>query len=182
MTACASRQSYVWVQDLPQQVDHAAALSLEAGDKIYVFVRDQESLSGEHVIAADGTLSLPILGQVPAAGESPERLAAGLEKRLARVVQQPTVSVALVEERALTVVVMGEVQSVGIAELKPGSGVVDALARAGGLSEFADPDSVYVVRRGNQPLRVRFDYDLLTTGDTVSNRFALRDGDVIVVE
>jgi polysaccharide export outer membrane protein len=77
--------------------------------------------------------------------------------------------------------VLGEVKTPGRYDLAEGEGVLHALARAGGLTEFADPDLVFVVR-SDASRRIRFRYGDLAVAEPASARFQLRNGDVVVVE
>jgi polysaccharide export outer membrane protein len=97
-------------------------------------------------------------------------------------VVSPKVRVVFAQRGAPSVVVLGEVRVPGVFEFAPDAGLLQALGRAGGLTEFADHDGIYLLRRGNPPVLVRFDYDIVVAGDTRSNAIVLRDGDVIVVE
>lgn len=182
LAGCGVQGAYVWVNDLPPEQLAPVASPLKVGDQLSIFVRDQPTLSGEQTISADGTILAAMLGRIPAAGRTVAELSAELTKRYAPVIKQPAATVALVGRRPLSVSVVGEVRSAGPFELLPKAGVLDALASAGGPTEFADTGAVFVVRRGERPVRVRFDYDRLAAGDPVSNGFVLQDRDVIVVE
>jgi polysaccharide export outer membrane protein len=186
LSSCAPRGDYVWAQDLPAEAGNAAPQlpsgPLKAGDRIYVFVANQSALTAEHVIAEDGSIPLPLAGRVVAVGLTADALARKIEDRLRGMLEAPQVAVSVLLRRPALVTVVGEVRTPGAVEVRPELGVIDALARAGGLTDFAHQKHIYVVRRGPTPLRVRFDYRDLKTGDPLANRFALADGDVIVVE
>jgi polysaccharide export outer membrane protein len=181
LTACASTAPYVWVSELPQSAPTQTA-TLRAGDSVQVVVRGQDSMSGEFAVRSDGNVVVPVAGSLKAEGLTPGELAAVLTKRLHNVVTDPRVTIVISQRRASSVSVLGEVRTPGRYDLMQAGGVLEALARAGGLTEFADPDQVYVIRRDKQPTRVRFTYDDLTAGDPASIRFELEDGDVVVVE
>jgi polysaccharide export outer membrane protein len=78
--------------------------------------------------------------------------------------------------------VLGEVRTPGTYTVPHGSTVLAVLAAAGGLSEFADEDEIFVLRSSPAPLRIRFRYSDLVTPSIGANRFALQDGDTVVVE
>ena len=83
----------------------------------------------------------------------------------------------------MTVSVVGEVKSVGIIDLDSPANVLQALAKVGGLTEFADKSSIYVLRtNAGATRRIRFDYSALVEADPLAIRFHLKTGDVIVVE
>jgi polysaccharide biosynthesis/export protein len=177
---------FVWVDELPQSALEAQAFSIRGNDQLQVTVFKQESLSGEVLVRSDGNITVPLIGDVPVAGLTPPKAAEEIAKRLASTgyIDKPSVSVAVLQTRAPTFAVLGEVRQPGNFELLPGTNVLDGLALAGGISEFANRERVFVVRTGSDgvPVRIRFDYLKLSRIDGNAIRFALADGDVIVVE
>jgi polysaccharide biosynthesis/export protein len=97
-------------------------------------------------------------------------------------VVDPRVMVVLEETKPLAVAVMGEVVHAGMYTLIPGAGVAEALASAGGLTEFAHRDRIFVVRRTPQLVRIRFTYSALVGGSGKAPTFRLQNGDVVVTE
>ena len=85
------------------------------------------------------------------------------------------------ESQPTSVSVLGEVAHPGIYTVDPASGVLQALAAAGGFTDFASRDSIYVVRRAPTQ-RIRFSYSMLLDGDKRAESFRLHKGDVVVVE
>lgn len=182
LVAChTSTAGFVWVQDLPPVARRAVAEPLRPGDRVFIVVHGQEALSGDFEVRPGGEVILPAVGPVPAAGGTPEQLAALLRDRMKGLLTDPQVSAVLSLRKAL-ISVIGEVKSSGQYDLSSGEIVLQALARAGGLGIFANEDGIYVVRQKPVPQRVRFRYSDLVNGDEQSNRFELADGDVIVVE
>jgi polysaccharide export outer membrane protein len=92
------------------------------------------------------------------------------------------VTISLEEPKALSVPVLGEVTKPGTYPLDADCTVLHALAAAGGLTEFAAKDRIFVVRTGPKPLRIRFTYGLLTQAQGHAASFRLRTGDVVVAE
>ena len=93
----------------------------------------------------------------------------------------PSVIVTFEAGTELKVSVVGEVRNSGVFQIEPGSNVLHALAAAGGLTDYADGDKVFVVRK-SLPQRVRFRYTRSALGDPKSIAFPLQAGDVVVVE
>lgn len=177
---CSSSPPYVWVSQLPAN-DARAPDALRAGDKIQVSVYGQDAMSGEFEIRPAGDVILPVAGSTMVAGKTTEQVAVDVSARLAGALANPKVTVIISARRPTGVSVMGEVRAPGRYELGDGEGVLHALARAGGLTEFADHDAVYVIRtEANR--RIRFRYSDLVGADPASSRFQLRNGDVVVVE
>lgn len=180
VSACKSAPPFVWVSNVPPQPAAAAPSTIGVGDTLSIVVQDQTTLSGERQVGADGSVVVPVLGPIAAAGKRPEDLTRELEAKLARVVVEPKVSVVILARR-LEVSVVGEVQRPGKYDARPTDSVLNALASAGGLTEFADEERIFLVRR-SLGARVRFRYDDLVGNDPESLGFALHDGDVVVVE
>ena len=91
-------------------------------------------------------------------------------------------TVAIEESHVALVSITGLVSRSGNYPLLPGWGVVEALAAAGGLTDFAHKDRIFVLRKLPQPVRIRFTYRALTSEQGPSAAFVLREGDVIIVE
>jgi polysaccharide export outer membrane protein len=177
--ACADKRPYIWGAKLPPS--SARARPLGVGDKVQVLVSGQEAMSGEFEVRPGGEIVIPVVGRFAVAGKDPDLVAQQLAQHLSGVLANPRVAVVPTLRRT-SVSVIGEVDSPGSYELRDGDGLLAALARAGGLSEFADSDSIFVLRRDASARRIRFRYTDLTGSDPSSTRFELRDGDVIVVE
>lgn len=180
-SACATDGKFVWVDELDREDLKPAPYLVAAGDRLVVNVWNQPPLSGEVLVRPDGNITLPLVGDVHVAGGTPHQAGEAIVRKLAGLVVEPHVAVSLAGTRDPTVSVLGEVQQAGSYALRPGEGVLEMLARAGGLSEFARKDAIFVVRR-SQGLRVRFDYQRLARGVGAGVTFELQDGDVVVVE
>ena len=185
LAACASTGPYVWVNELPVAAAHEGDYQLVAGDvlsiQVFAAARREENLSTRERVRPDGKITMSLVGEVDAAGKRPRALAAELEARLAKYLQSPSVNIVIEESRGINVAVVGEVARSGTYPLEPRSGVLTALASAGGLTEYADKDRIFVVRKAT-PRRVRFTYELLTHGEAHAQGFTLQNGDIVVVE
>jgi polysaccharide export outer membrane protein len=153
---------------------------INSGDTIGISVAGQPELSGQFVVGADGTVTLPDVGAVPVTGLDQPRATETLTRRISQIIQNPQVSVVLSVQR-IDVSILGEVRAPGKYQVKSGEGVVALIAMAGGLSEFANGDAIYLIR-ASEPKRIRFRMRDLSRGGTSATAFALRDGDLVVVE
>ena len=179
--ACGGTGPYVWVDSLPAQAASGQDVIVADGDVLVVRVFNQEPLSTKERVRSDGRISMPVIGEIVARGKRPAQLAAEIQERLKDIVKVPSVTVTLEQTEGMKVSVVGEVRNSGVFQLEPGANVLHALAAAGGLSDYADSDKVFVVRR-SLPQRVRFRYHDLRSADPKSVQFALQGGDVVVVE
>ena len=114
-TACATRPGrFVWVNDYESPAATAkSGYVIDRGDILNVRVWNQEGMTTRARVRADGRISLPLLGEVEAAGYQPQVLASQLQTRLKDFLVNPVVTVALDEVRIEQVAVAGEVARPG---------------------------------------------------------------------
>ena len=182
--ACASSSS--GSIPIEQLGDSQEVLSDEytigVGDLLSIQVFNQDNMSGRMRVRSDGRISLPLMNDIEASGKPPARLATELEGALKAVVLNPKVTVIVEESSPLSISVLGEVRSPGLHQLRRGASLTELLASSGGLTNFAHKDRIFVVRSAPKPIRIRFTYDQLTKAVGPASSFALRPGDIVVVE
>lgn len=181
LPACGTTGPYVWVDSLPPTATSTSDVIVQDGDILNVRVFNQEPLSTRERVRSDGKIAMPVIGEIMARGKRPAQLAAEIQDRLKSVVVAPSVSVIMEQTGEMKVSVVGEVRNSGVFGIEPGANVLHALAAAGGLSDYADHDKIFVVRK-SLPQRVRFKYSDLRSADPKSVGFTLQNGDVVVVE
>ncbi|MBU8897273.1 sugar ABC transporter substrate-binding protein [Corallococcus sp. H22C18031201] len=185
--ACGGLGKYVWVdeyQEKPPAVD--AAYRIVPGDVLSIRVWNQESLTTRAKVREDGRISLLFLDDVEAAGQTPALLSQQIQTRLKDFINHPVVTVSLEEAKPMTVTMMGEVSRIGPLVLEPTATLLQALAGAGGFTDYAHPDRIFVLRRDESelpaPTRIRVRYRDLIRAEGRAVGFRLRPGDVVVVE
>ena len=151
-------------------------------DLLEIDVWNRAELSRKVPVRPDGRISLPLLNDVEAAGLTPMELREVLLKRLAEYVAAPEVSVIVTEVRSFRVSVLGEVAKPGRFELKSAVRLVDALAMAGGLTQYASRSNIVVLRPSGDGLQTfHFDYAKLRVADARAINFFLQPDDVLLV-
>lgn len=188
--SCRHGRDFLWVDDIPQSASLAdRPYVIEPGDVIGVRVWNQEATSVERTrVREDGKISLPFLNDVEVAGQEPTELAQRIQVKLKAFIVNPVVTVVVHERPPLRVSVLGEVTRPGVYEFENGAGVLNAIAAGGGITPFADPDRIFVLRRGYwadsnpSPARIRFRYGDLRRGKAPASTFRLRTGDIVIVE
>ena len=124
-----------------------AGYTLGTGDKIRIIVYGEDDLSGEFQVDGSGTVRLPLIGQVAAAGRTIRQFEADVTAKLADgYLKSPRVSVEVTNYRPFFI--LGEVNKPGEYPYVNGMTVVTAVALAGGYTYRADEDDVYVQRNG----------------------------------
>jgi polysaccharide export outer membrane protein len=182
LVGCAETGPYTWVDETPAPpVPDANDFRIKDGDVIHVRVFNQDNLQRDEKVRPDGKVTIPTVGEVMARGKKPTDLAKELEVKLKNVVVAPSVSVSVEPTTQVTICVLGEVRNPTCPTLDNGSGVLVALAAAGGTTDFASSDKIFVVRKGVEK-RIRFRLSDLEQGDKRSVGFTMQVGDVVVVE
>lgn len=182
VSACTTVKPYIWADRLPPPPPGAAAQTLQVGDHVLVAVQGQDTMGGDIEVRPGGDILIPAAGRFQAAGKTVDVLSAEIAARLRGILENPRVTVVLGLRKPPNVTVIGEVKTPGRYEIRDGDGVLETLARAGGLTDFASEDDIYLIRRERPVPRVRFRYDDLVVADPPSARIKLADGDIVVVE
>ena len=125
----------------PAPVRHDASYHLDAGDKLRVVVYGQEGLTNTYAIDAGGSITMPLIGAVPARGRTPAGLASAISAKLRNgYIREPSVAVEIEAYRPFFI--LGEVAAPGQYPYVPNMSVESAVAIAGGFSPRARRDSV----------------------------------------
>jgi polysaccharide export outer membrane protein len=183
--ACSGPGTFVWVTQLPAELTSRPSEQgyvIRDGDVVSVRVFNQEALSTRAKVRSDGRIAVPVLGDVDVRGRRPTALKGELEARLKDYVNAPSVTVSVEEFQPITVSVLGEVTKAGSFALDPRATIAQVLASAGGLTDYASKDRIFVMRPAPQPIRVRFTYEDITRGSAPTAGFLLHDGDLVMVE
>jgi polysaccharide biosynthesis/export protein len=150
-------------------------------DVLDVAVWNNTAISRTVPVRPDGMISLPLLNDLQAGGRTPLQLRDELISKLGEFMSNPEVSVIVREVHSLKVSVIGEVKKTGRFELKSRATVLDILAQAEGVNEFASRSRIVVLRTDrNGTRRIPFNYQELMKGGEQEN-FQLQPGDIIVV-
>jgi polysaccharide export outer membrane protein len=152
-------------------------------DILQVFVWKNDTLSRVVPVRPDGHISLPLLGDVLAAGSTPVQLRDALTQRYAEYMPAPEVSVIVVEVRSFKVSVIGEVLRPGRFDLKSNTSALDAIALAGGFSPFASRTRVVILRPDgkNGMTRIPFNYNRVVASGGEAENLWLKPGDIVLV-
>jgi exopolysaccharide biosynthesis polyprenyl glycosylphosphotransferase len=153
-------------------------------DVLEIAVWQNTLISRTIPVRPDGKISIPVLNDVQAAGLTPMELQASLIKALAAYIQTPEVSVIVREVHSFNVSVLGHVKTPGRYEMTSRVTVLDALAMAGGLTEYADRGNIVILRRdGMVTKQLSFAYDKVTPGNGSKGQvnLLLQPEDIILV-
>jgi len=155
-------------------------------DVLDIAVWSNPDVSRTVPVRPDGMISLPLLNDVRASGLSPMQLRGWLTTALEKYMPSPLVSVIVREVHSFKVSVIGEVKTPGRYELRSRTTVLDVLAMAGGLSQYASRARITILRReGDQVREVPYDFEKITAKAgpraAAQQNFCVQPGDIIVV-
>jgi polysaccharide biosynthesis/export protein len=156
-------------------------------DVLEITVWKNQDLSRTTVIRPDGLISMPIIGDVQAAGLSANALAKRIAESLAPFVANPAVSVSVKEINSYSVFVLGEVAKPGKYQLKSYTTLLQAISLAGGFTEFAKRNKLQVLRNSSNgdgrlhEIRIPVRYNDVVAGTGGPGNLLLRSGDTVVV-
>lgn len=150
-------------------------------DVLVVNVWKEPDLSRSVVVRPDGKITLPLLKDMDASGSTPEQLQSRIEKGLADYVSKPSVTVIVQEAKSHKFNILGAVQKPGTYILTGPMTVLDAIALAGGLREWAKAKSIYILRVAPDGSRKRipFDYKKVVKGSNEDAVLEIRDTIVV---
>jgi polysaccharide export outer membrane protein len=165
---------------------HAAAAAdhylLQPGDVLAVAVWKEPELTLEVLVRPDGGISLPLTGDIEAAGHTSEEVRATIYDRLHKLIPDATVTVAVKQISGNQIYVIGKVNRPGPFSMNRPTDVMQALSLAGGTTPFAAVNDIHVLRRvGGQQQAIAFHYGDVESGRHLDQNILLQAGDTVVV-
>jgi polysaccharide export outer membrane protein len=159
------------------------AYRIGVDDVLNISVWQEPDLSRTVPVRPDGKISLPLVGDVTAAGKTAMELQGELKLGLTKFVRNPELTVIVADIRSRRINVIGQVSKPGTFPLTQSMGVLEALAAAGGLRDFAKKKDIYVLRMSPDGKRQRlsYAYENVLKGKTGSNELMLQPRDTVVV-
>jgi polysaccharide export outer membrane protein len=137
---------------------------------------------GDVIVRPDGKITLPLLNDVQAAGLTPEQLRESIAAASAKYIRDPNVSVVVKQINSLKVYVTGQVTKPGTYPLTSPTTVLQVLALAGGVTDFAKKDKIVVMRtEGGQTRSYKFNYKDVIQGKKLEQNILLKPGDTVVI-
>ena len=152
-------------------------------DVLAINVWKEPDLSRSIQVRPDGRISLPLMGEVQAAGRTPLQLEQDIATQLRNYIAKPEVTVMVDQINSKKFNILGQVAKPGSYSLSLAPTIVDAIATAGGLRDFAKQKSIYVLRQnsGGKESRIVFNYKDFVHGKNLQQNVKLEPHDTIVV-
>jgi len=151
-------------------------------DVLAINVWKEPEVSRSVPVRSDGKISLPLAGEMQAAGKTPLQLERDIAARLKDYVSEPEVTVIVQEIKSQKFNILGQVAKPGSYSLAQAATVLDAVALAGGFRDFAKQKSIYILRQNaGGELRIPFNYKDVIKGKNSVQNIKLQPRDTIVV-
>jgi len=152
-------------------------------DVLAINVWKEPDISRSIPVRSDGRISLPLVGEIQAAGETPLKLEQDIAAKLKNYIDEPEVTVIVQQINSQKFNILGMVGKPGAYPLVGSATVLDAIAQAGGFRDFAKQKSIYILRQnpdGTQA-RIPFNYKEVVKGRNTAQNITLQPRDTIVV-
>jgi polysaccharide export outer membrane protein len=162
---------------------HDASFIIGNDDLLAINVWKEPELTRSIPVRLDGRISLPLVGEVQAAGRTPLQLEHDIATKLRNYIDQPEVTVMIEKINSQKFNVLGQVMNPGSYSLTLATTVLDGIAAAGGFRDFAKQKDIYVLRQdssGGQS-RIAFNYKEIIKGKHLEQNIKLEPRDTIVV-
>jgi len=151
-------------------------------DVLHIHVWKEEALTRTVPVRMDGKISLPLVDDIQAAGLTARQLKEALTKRLKDFIDNPNVSVTVMEANSYKVYVSGEVRSPGVYRLRSETYLLQFIPMVGGFTEWANQKKILIIRKENgKEKRLIVNYKKVVRGNDPSLNILLKPGDTIIV-
>jgi polysaccharide export outer membrane protein len=151
-------------------------------DVLYIHVWREDALSRTVPVRVDGNISLSLVHEVKAAGLTPLKLKENLTERFKEFIENPNVSVTVMEANSYKVYVSGQVKAPGVYRLRSETTILQIIPMAGGFTEWANQKKILILRKENgKEKRIIVNYKKILKGDATDSNIVLKGGDTIVV-
>jgi polysaccharide biosynthesis/export protein len=164
-------------------VAQAQEYKVKPGDVLGIAVWKEPDLTSDSVLVRpDGGFSFPLVGEVDARGKGTLELQNLIAARLRKYISDPVVTVSVQQINGNKVYVIGQVTRPGEFIVNPDVNVMQALSMAGGMTTFASPNNIIILRNsGAGQIALPFHYNDVAHGKDLQQNVQLQSGDVVVV-
>jgi polysaccharide export outer membrane protein len=152
-------------------------------DVLAISVWNEPNMTKAVPVRSDGKISLPLVGEMQAAGRTPMQLELDITEKLKNFITAPQVNVIVQQVNSRKFNILGEVGRPGSYPLTTSSTIMDAIALAGGFKDFAKKSNVYVLRKGRDgsESHLKFNYKDFIKGKNPDQNVKLEPNDTIIV-
>jgi|SRR5208283_4549847 len=179
--AAADKQAGQKQEHQPIHSDSSYVIGTD--DLLAINVWKEQEISRTVPVRSDGKISLPLVGELTAGGQTPLQLEQEITKRLQSYISEPEVTVIVQDSKSRKINILGMVVRPGSYLLTGSTTVLDAIAMAGGFKDFAKQKAIYVLRQGDNgsEQRLPFNYKDVIKGKNTEQNIRLQPRDTVVV-
>jgi polysaccharide export outer membrane protein len=169
-------------QPVPSGVTPPSDYVIGSDDVLSIVIWREKDMSSEVVVRPDGKISLPLLNELQAAGLTPDQLRSSIEKAASKLVAEPNATVIVKTINSRKVSILGNVGKAGTYPLTGDMTVLQLIALAGGLQEYADAKGITVMRKQEgRDVVLKFNYKDVVKGKNLEQNVSLKPGDTVIV-
>jgi len=167
----------------PEKARSDDSYVIGANDVLAINVWKEPDVSRSVTVRSDGKISLPLVGELQAGGQTPRQLEQTIAAGLKNYISEPEVAVIVSESKSQKINILGMVSRPGAYLLTSSTTILDAIAMAGGFKDFAKKKSIYVLRANSDGTqkRIPFNYNDVIKGTNPEQNIRLVAGDTLVV-
>jgi polysaccharide export outer membrane protein len=162
---------------------HGNTFVIGSDDHLTIDVWNEPEISRSIPVRSDGRISLPLAGELQAAGKTPSQLEQDIAVKLLSYITKPKVTVIVEQINSQKFNILGQVEKPGSYPLTAPTTVLDAIAGAGGFRDFAKQKALYILRRtpNEGELRIPFNYKEVIKGKNSAQNIQIQPNDTVVV-
>jgi len=180
--ATAAGSAAATTAEKPADKPHDDSFVIGNDDVLAINVWKEPDISRSIPVRSDGKISLPLVGEVQAAGLTPLKLEKDIAEKLKSYISEPEVTVMVQQVNSQKFNILGQVNKPGSYVIANSPTVLDAIALAGGFRDFAKRKSIYVLRHGaSGEVRLAFNYKNVSQGKNTDQKVKLQPGDTIII-
>lgn len=162
---------------------HDNSFVIGADDSLAISVWKEPDISRTLTVRSDGKISLPLAGEIVAAGLTPQQLEVTITEKLKSFITDPQVTVIVQQINSQKYNILGQVTKPGAYPLTATTTIIDAIAAAGGFRDFAKKKGIYILRKDatGTESHIPFNYQNFIKGKNIAQNIALQPQDTIIV-
>jgi len=152
-------------------------------DQLSIVFFQNHDMSADVVVRPDGKISLPLINEITASGLTPEQLREQIRTGAKRFIQEPNPTVVVKQINSRKVFITGSVEKPGTYPLNGPTTIIQLIAAAGGLKEYADSKNIAIVRSDSgRPASLTFNYQEFLAHKNLEQNVRLQPGDTVIVK
>lgn len=160
----------------------SATYIIGAEDVLYIHIWKEEHLSRTVPVRRDGIISLPLIDEIKVEGLTPLQLKERLADRFKEFIENPSITVMVMEANSFKVYISGQIRNPGVYRLRSETTLLQIISMAGGFTDWANQKKILILRRENgKERRIFVNYKKIVKGEDPNSNIILKAGDTIIV-